>query len=473
MPRWRARLSPRLGFTWNLSTVGRDRLRGGVGIFTGRPPLAWVVPALANYGQGIGTLRCGALSTDWGLPPAFVADYRAAPTQCATGPAVGAFPSGEVDLLDRHLDMARVLRTSLAYERELPGGLLASTEIQVSRHLADFIWVNLNLQGPQAVDRFGRVLYGAIGTNAVPAPALRSSFAEVIDLRNTSRNHSYQLVTRVERKLAHGLAATASYTYSRTRDVQSPSRVNASGISMWADARAVSGRHDDWTPGISLNDLPHRVVAGLTYTAPWRRWPTQVAFYYVGESGSPFTYLATGVDRRGDLNADGSNANDPIYVPSDARDPTEIRFDPFVRQVPAPGGGTQDDTVTVVQQGDAFERFIARTPCLRRQRGRILERNSCRELPSQVTIASVRQGIPFGGRIVEVELDVFNVLNLLRSAWGQYRVARPRILNHVGQTSGAVGSTEPIFRFDPTRAEWETLPTESSFQVQVAARYRF
>jgi hypothetical protein len=321
------------------------------------------------------------------------------------------------------------------------------------------------------VDRFDRVLYGTIGATGIAQPALRSQFAEVIELRNSGRNYSYQVATRLERRLANGIGAVASYTYSRTRDVQSPSRVNLPGIVLWADARSVSGRHEDLSRGISLNDLPHRIVAAVTYTAPWRRWPTELAFYYVGESGSPFTYLATGANRRGDLNADGSNANDPIYVPQSAFDTNEIRFEPFAREVP--GGDHGLDTVTVVQQADALERFIERTPCLRRRRGRILERNSCREPWTHTTVASVRQGVPVGGRMLEVELDAFNVLTLLNDSWGRYRVARPRLLEHVGQTTEAGASSQPIFRFDPTRTEWETLPTESAFQLQVAARYRF
>jgi hypothetical protein len=473
MPRPGVHLSPRFGFIWDLSGTRRDRLRGGVGVFTGRPPLAWLVPVLANHGEGIGILACGFLPTDAGLPPAFVPDYRAVPTQCATGPALEARPFGDVDLVDRDLRMAQTLRSSLAYERELPGGLLATGEILVSRHLSDFIWVNLNLQGPQAVDRFGRVLYGTIGANGVPAPALRSRFAEVIDLRNTSKNYSYQLSARVERRFARGIGATASYTFSRTRDVQSPSRVNLPGIVMWADAGPVSGRHEDLRRGISLNDLPHRVVAAVTYTAPWRRWSTDLSFYYVGESGSPFTYLATGAGRRGDLNADGSNANDPIYVPRSAFDSGEMLFVPFTRQVPVPGGGTGSETVTAAQQAEGFERFIERTPCLRRQRGQIVTRNSCREPWTHTTVASVRQGIPVGRRVVEVELDFFNVLTLLNGGWGGYRAAIPRILEHIGQTEGPAATSQPIFRFDPGRAEWETLLAESAFQLQIAVRYRF
>lgn len=468
MPRRRMELSPRLGFTWNGSAARRERVRGGIGIFTGRPPLAWYVPALSNHGEGIGVLSCGLRPTDAGLPPAFVPDYQAAPDQCATGAPLAARPFGDVDLLDPGLRMARTLRTSLGYERELPGRLLASADLLVNRYLSDFMWVNLNLQGPQSVDRVGRVLYGTIDPAGIATPALRSNYSEVIELRNTSRNYSYQLTGRIERDLADGLGASLSYTWSRTRDVQSPSRVNSTGIAMWADALAVSGRHDDSTLGISLNDLPHRIVAALTWTVQRKRWPTQLAFYYVGESGSPFTYLATGAGRRGDLNADGSNANDPIYVPQAALDTSEIRFQPFTRDA----SGTPE-TVSAAQQAAAFDQFIDATPCLRRQRGRILARNSCREPWTHTTIASVRQGIPIGRQVLELELDAFNLLNLLSDGWGRYRLARPRVLEQVGQSTDAAGNSQPVFRFDPGFTPWETLPAESAFQLQVAARYRF
>ena len=139
--------------------------------------------------------------------------------------------------------------------------------------------------------------------------------------------------------------------------------------------------------------------------------------------------------------------------------------------MPTPEGGTRTDTVTVAQQTDAFQRFVARTSCLRRQRGRILARNSCREPWSNTTSASVRQAIPIGSRAVEVELGVFNVLNLLNGAWGRYRVADPMLLQHVAQASDA--PEQPVFRFDASRPNWTTLTTESAFQLQLAVRYRF
>jgi hypothetical protein len=473
MPHSRVHISPRLGFTWDVSRTGRDQLRGGVGVFTGRPPLAWLHPALFNYGVGIGVLRCGTFPSDAGPPPSFVPDYREAPLACATGPGLTTAPLGDVDLVDRDLRLAQSLRGSLAYDRVLPWGFSGTAEALVSRGLSDFVWVNLNLEGPQRVDRFGRVLYGTIAPSGLSSPAVLSDFSEVIDLRNSSRNYAYQLSTRFERRFEGGFAASGAYTYSRVRDVQSPSRVNSPGIVLWADARAISGLHEDLTTRrISLNDLPHRVVLAGTYRAPWTGWTTEFSFFYIGESGSPFTYLAGGAGRRGDLNADGSNANDPIYVPLDAFDADEVLFS---GRSDAAGADNSPEAQAerVTRQQEAFERFVEGTPCLRGQRGRILERNGCREPWSHTTIASIRQAIPVGGRTLEAELDVFNVLNLLNGDWGRYRVAAPRLLEHVGQTTGPVETAQSIFRFDAEAPRWTTLQTESAFQLQLALRYRY
>lgn len=470
MPRRRIHVSPRLGFSWELSDSGLDQLRGGIGIFTGRPPLAWIHTSLSSYGVGVGVLRCGSSPNDFGLPPPFVPDHRSAPTECASGVGLATAPRGDVDLLGSDLGMARTLRGSLAYDRQLPWGVIATGEALATRILSDFVFVNLNLQGPQAVDRYGRVLYGSIASTGLAAPVVRSAFSEVIDLRNTSKNHAVQLTARLEKRFSDGASALAAYTFSRVRDVQTPIRVNTPGTVNWA-SRAVGGRHEDLDPGISLNDIPHRIVLAGTYRAPWR-WGTEFSFNYVGESGSPFTYRSWGAGRRGDLNADGSNANDPIYVPRDAFDMDEITFSGRSNAPDADNSNVAQAERVEVQQA-AFERLIEGTECLRRQRGRILERNSCREPWSHTTIAAVRQPIPIGGRALELELQAFNVLNLLNGNWGRYRVAAPALLEHVGQIPGSPEESVPVFRFDATAPQWTTRTTESAFQLQLAARYRF
>jgi hypothetical protein len=470
MPDAQVLWSPRLGFTWDLSRAGS--LRGGIGVFTGRPPKAWYASAITSNGAGTGVLRCGSLSSDGGPPPEFVTDYRNAPIACKTGSPLQMAPLGDVDLVDSKLRMAQTLRYSLALDYRLKREFSISTETVVSRNRADFAFENLNLIGPQTVDPFGRVMYGTIGANGIAVPAVKSGFSEVIDLTNTSRNYSYEMSARLEKRFAGNSFASAAYTWSRVRDVQSPSRVNMTGLAMWGDARAVSGSHDDRTPGISLNDHPHRFVAAITYNLPWGNASTDLSFYYVAESGVPFTYLAYGVSRRGDLNADGSNANDPVYVPFDALDENEIVFSGR-SDAPGADNSASAQAQRILAQRAALDQFIQHSACLRRQRGLIVERNSCREPASHTTIAGARHTFQVRRHQLEAGLDLFNVLNLINSRWGLYRVSDPRLLEHVGQTPGAPETAQPVFRFDSDRPQWTTLTTESAFQLQAGLRYRF
>jgi hypothetical protein len=126
----------------------------------------------------------------------------------------------------------------------------------------------------------------------------------------------------------------------------------------------------------------------------------------------------------------------------------------------------------VQAQQQAFERFIAASPCLRSQRGRIVARNSCREPWSNTSVLSLRQRVPLGIRSAEAQVDVFNLLNLLNGAWGTRRVADPGLLEHVGQTTTALGNS-PVFRFQETTSPWTVLPAESAFQLQLGLAYRF
>jgi hypothetical protein len=245
----------------------------------------------------------------------------------------------------------------------------------------------------------------------------------------------------------------AAYTYSRSRDVQSLTNVSAvAPFDIWASGRPLSTKHDDLSTGVSSFEIPHRVILGATYAAPWRRWKTDISLYYIGESGTPFTYNDSSADL-GDLNADGTSANDPIYVPRDATNPTEILLDSAA-------------------EGPALEQFIRNTSCLRRQRGTIVARNSCRGPWVHTSNASLRQSLQqIGGHDVSVQLEVFNFLNLLNPSWGLFRVPNERILQHVRQTAGP--SPQPVFYFNAATAGTSTQNLESGYQLQLSLRYSF
>jgi hypothetical protein len=459
----RVQWSPRIGFNLIPDAHQLSHVRGGIGVFVSRPPLGWLGQSLINNGATIGTLQCGVGGS--GPAPAFVSDYRNQPRACADGAgSLGAGTGGPVDLADRNLRLAETVRTSLSYDRLFAHNVVWKIEGLLTRNRADFLFVNMNLAGPTGTDRHGRVLYGSIDPAGRASPALvNSKFSEVIDLRNQSRNRSFQLSTELEQHYLDAIEFTAFYAYSRARDVQTPPATFAANDN-WIGGRVVSGLHGDVSPSISALDIPHRVGFTGTVSLGKKDWTTDVSLYYIGESGAPFTYIAAAGRGRGDLNADGTNLNDPIYVPLNAADTSEILFT-----------GTRSD---VESQQVALERLIMKTPCLRSQRGKIMKRNSCRAPWVNSSNVSIRQRLPHsGGHGLTLQLDVFNVLNLLNAKWGEFRVVTPgpnaSLLEQVRQTSGTPLQSQPVFRLNEAGARFDSQNVQSAYQLQLGARYTF
>jgi hypothetical protein len=198
-----------------------------------------------------------------------------------------------------------------------------------------------------------------------------------------------------------------------------------------------------------------------------------VSAYYEATSGVPFVYVT-----QGDLNGDGLNGNDPIYVPRDATDPNEIRI----------GTGTGGGFVQNLPAAQAFQRFIDAQPCLAKQRGHIMERNSCRT-PSQHRLdLSVRQGIPqYRGHQLAVQLDFFNFLNFLNKNWGQIKLPTLSATNNnqsaliqTGRNPGPLNQSIPTFTFDSRlydATSGNPKPFDgrlgSVYQIQLSLRYSF
>jgi hypothetical protein len=461
--------SPRVGFHYDLSGAGgpRAQVRGGAGLFTGRPPMFWLFGGFSAYGLATRTLQCGTLPTDAGPAPSFASDYRDPPMACAGGQTFGATTTGEIDVLDRQLRMPQTMRTSLAVDADLPLGFVGTIEGLYTRARRAVFFAPINLREPTARAGDGRLLYGVINANGVAAPdRVASRLADVITVSNQSRDYSYGITGELRRH--GGIADVAgSVFYGRDRDVQSPRTVSALLTDNWRFARPVTGRQDDLTPSTSDFDQPLRVRGVGTIHSPWRTFTTDFSFSYVGSSGLPYTYVAGGSQGRGDLNADGAVGNDPVYIPASTADPAQIRFD-----------GTPAD---VTAQQTAFDRFIDDAPCLRRQRGRIMARNSCRAPWVSSANVAVRQSLPMiDEQSVDLEVQVFNVLNLLNPRWG--RLALPSgatfttssqiaLLSQVGEVTGS--QAQPLYRFDPATSRYSYDNVDAYYQIQLAVRYTF
>jgi hypothetical protein len=109
-------LSPRMGFNWDPFGNGNTILRGGVGLFTGRPPYVWMSNAFTGTGLEQATLTCTP-----GSIPAFTTDIASLPTACAGGGTANAPPAGVV-YFDKDFKFQQRSNTRLASITACPEG---------------------------------------------------------------------------------------------------------------------------------------------------------------------------------------------------------------------------------------------------------------------------------------------------------------------------------------------------------------
>jgi hypothetical protein len=454
----------------------RTQLRGGVGVFVGRPAFVLLGNVFQNNGTGIALLTCNG--TAGRTAPKFSPDPATQPTACGNGQGLASGIIGQVNLIDEDFRFPATLRASLAFDHELPGGFVASLEGLYTQASQQLFYQDINLKSPGGLvdaagnpvtDRNGRTMFGTIAANGTAtASRVSERFTQVVDVTNQSNDWAYNLTAGLQRRFQGGLEMRAFYTHTRARDVISATSSTAQ--SQYRFGRVLSGPHTDRSVGISAFDQPHRISLSGVYNLPWDRFPTSLSVIYSGTSGDPFTYVyGASSSTRGDLNADGFNGNDPLYVPVNALDPNEIRFQTL----------TQNNvTYTPVQQAEAFEQFIRESNCLSQQRGQILKRNTCRNGWRNGVDVSLRQAVPtFGRQNLSFQLDVFNFLNLLNEDWGIQRNAAGQstanLLTHVGQSSADVRTAVPVVQFNPTFQQFLTETLSSNYQIQLSGRYSF
>jgi hypothetical protein len=123
---------------------------------------------------------------------------------------------------------------------------------------------------------------------------------------------------------------------------------------------------------------------------------------------------------------------------------------------------------------DRFAAFIDSEQCLRQQRGALLQRNSC--VNPWVTFTTARVAKTFrtwGGQSIELEVSVFNLLNLLDGDWGHVRAttdqpAVPLLRLVAYDESNGRG----IYQFEPPPRE-EIDDGLSRWRLLTGLRYMF
>jgi hypothetical protein len=362
-------LSPRLGFNWNPSESAKDQVRGGIGVFAGRTPFVWISNNYGNTGIGITNLSSSIVP--------FNGDPNNPPKNFAPGTSAIT-----VNGIDPKFKFPKVLRSTLAYDRELPFGIRGSVEAMYTKTLEDVFYTNINKVPSGATTFYGAPIY----QNFNPA------FSNMIFLSDTTKGEQQNLVVQLEKRFPFGLYFNGTYAYMNAKSAfEATSSV---ALSNW---QFQTGNGDIYSQQLtrSFFDVPHRfnlVVSQAFKTGPVSH---NVGFVYFAQSGQPYSILMGG-----DPNNDGASGNDQLFVPRNYSD------------VVWKGAGAPTE--------DQWNTFLSTTG-LDKYRGQVAPRNAL-DAP-WIHSLDFHYDVTLPISVVQVQLtfDVLNLINLLDSNTGLLR----------------------------------------------------
>ncbi|WP_052694919.1 TonB-dependent receptor [Hymenobacter sp. AT01-02] len=460
LPKSRLQFSPRIGFNWDVRKNQTFQVRGGVGIFTGRPAYVWISNQYGNTGVDFATYDTNNSTVRPAAGLGLGSNYATVRDQVSSTPATAA--KGSIAVTAKDFRNPQLIRTNFAVDYRLPLGIVATVEGIYSKTLNDVLPVDINLVNPTGVlQGDGRPVYPS-GT-----ARYRNSrdFNNVIMLTNTSKGYQYSITGELKKQLNQNFFATSAYTYGQSRDVYSGT--SSTAVSIWEFNPHVSGPNN-LPLSYSSFDLRHRVLGSFSYRKEYaNHFATTISAFYNGQSGSPFSYSYYGADINNDGGSFTSNSNDLIYIP---RSQNEI--------VLVTDGVS--DTRTVDQIWNQLNTFIENDEYLSKHRGEYAARNGART-PWQHRI-DVRLLQDFYTKVgdkthtIQLSVDVTNFGNLLNKDWGRdYSVSNGNygLLRYQGLENGTTG--RPTFSYASTTptVAYQISQLSSRWQAQFGVRYLF
>lgn len=443
-------LSPRLGFSYKFPS-GNTVLNGGIGLFTGRMPLAW--PGGIYQYNGSYT---GGFQLSGGQLNGIV--LRPDPYRQWTPAELGVVMNREpVNLLTEKIRMPSLIRASLSIDKKFRKDWETTTGFLFSRNTQEIAYRNINLKpasqklaGPDTRNIYtdtnqARIPLGADGSNP---------YDYVILMGNQASNtgYSFDLSFSIQKKIEDRWSIEFSYSYNvSTAYHDGASSVN---LNQWRTTESVNGRN---TIERSVSDFSggHRWFAWVSrrFRYAHRKLSTIVSFTYNGQSGSPFSYVYAG---NSIVRDDGRiSGYELLYVPTES-ELSITQFEPFI---------VNNTSFTEAQQKQALEEYISADKYLEKRRGQYAERNGSRTPFIHIVDCKLIQDIQL--RInkiryrIQLSMDIFNIGNLLNPDWG-HRYVLPFDKIELIEFTGTGPGLRPKYRFNPLLLPAAKFPVSRS-----------
>jgi hypothetical protein len=396
MPDAKVLWSPRIGINWDVTGDQRTQIRGGTGVFSGKPAYVWVSNQIGNTGVLIAETRP--------LSPGSAFPFNPDPDRYKAAPTGAPAASYTLNVTDADFKFPQVWRTNVALDRRLPGGIVSTTEYLYAHDINSVYYIDANLPAPQTAFTGAdtRPRWTNSRLNTTPGNFVNNAYV----LKNGSSGSSWNIAQSLQRNFRFGLNLRGAYSYGNSRtlvDPESTAATTFARVTHFADPNNAGVQRSMWAPG-------HRVYALVSYTHEYFSFgATSIAAYWEARHATNTGSTVLSYVFAADMNGDGS-ANDLIYVP---RDTSEMNFATFTL-------GSR--TFTAAEQAAAFESYIQQDSYLRDHRGQYAERNAVRYPMLRRLDLSVTQDIfkNLGGHrnALQIRADILNFGNLLNHNWG-------------------------------------------------------
>ncbi len=462
LPTAKLMISPRVGFNYDIKGDKTTQLRGGIGMFTGRPPFVFVSNQMGNNGVLNGSVSFNNTAA-YPFSPNTPANYAS----FAPNPGVPA-SSYNIATTEESFRFPKVLRSNLAVDQKIFKDIVLTGEVIFTQSINNINYYNANLRpattkfaGPDDRPRFpGLGLSGSAQANAL---RINPKITDATVMESGPLGGSLAATVKIEKPTkSKGLGWMAAYTFTRARDFMSAGSIASSSYNA---IRSVRGNNNT-DIAFSDNEVRNRLIGNINYRIELGN-SAALQFSLFGQSQNQGRYSYT---YSGDMNGDGISGNDLMYIP---RDQSEMNF-------VAQNASGSAPAVTVQQQKDAFDAFINQDAYLSKNRGKVANRNGSLmpyivrfDLSTQLELF---RNIGKNKHTIQIRADIFNLGNLINSAAG----VSDFINTFNPLTAAGVGTNGvPLFRMTRVNnsINYNTYSKSTSlgdvWQAQLGIRYIF
>lgn len=467
MPDANILFSPRVGFNWDVTGERTTQVRGGTGIFTGRPAYVWISNQIGENG-----VLTGFEQLDNTTARPFHPDPKHYHKEATGNPA----SSYGLAFTNPDFKFPQIWRSNIGIDQKLLFDVVGTLEFIYSKDINGVYYINANLAEPNSqftgVDNRSRWVSDPNDPNP---NRINNNITSAIVLKNQNEGYAYNISAALEKPFSENWYAKVGYSYGISKNTVDPGSI---AFGSWNNNPHAG---DPNNPGVAFsgNTLGNRIFAALSYRFGSADYTgsifgaTTVSAFWEGAAAQgldPFfyPYRRTSYTFSGDLNGDGGTSNDLIYIPIDK---SEMNFEEFT------SGGV---TYTVEQQENAWDAFIEQDEYLKENRGKYAERGGV-ELPMVFRAdISLIQDIYFDilnkKNAFQLRLDFINIGNLVYKEWGvgeQLVTTQPLIARPSANGEAALYRLRVVDGKLLSKSTQGSSTINDVFRIQFGVRYTF